>query len=211
MQLTGLPFPCEHVSIDRGLDRGFDVLRAPPGSDHLLLVPTRTMSGIESPLLRATDTPNYWQAAWGESTRLSDTGAPIPRDEVGLVVNSVRARTQDQLHIHISCVRPELRDALARHAAEMPLRLRRLGFSLAGRRYMGMKVEASTLNGINPIALVAAAAPAVVADRGLSTIAVIGARLPGRRQGFYILSSLPGEGVGDEEMLDRTCAALARP
>ena len=36
----------------------------------------------------------------------------MPRDDISLAVNSVYGRSQNQLHIHIDCVRSDVRNAL---------------------------------------------------------------------------------------------------
>ena len=75
---------------------------------------------------------------------------------------------------------------------------------------MVMKIEASTLEGINPSELIARATPPLAINKGLSTLAVIGASLPDRKSGFFILSGQPGDAVGDHELLDPRCAAVVR-
>jgi CDP-diacylglycerol pyrophosphatase len=60
------PAPCSEVSISNGVERGFAVLKDNAASKPyaFLLIPTRRITGIESPLLLGLDAPNYFQFAW---------------------------------------------------------------------------------------------------------------------------------------------------
>ena len=60
------------------------------------------ITGIESPELEEPGAPNYFDAAWKSREALAlYLGRPVSRTAVGLALNSRRARSQDQLHIHI--------------------------------------------------------------------------------------------------------------
>jgi CDP-diacylglycerol pyrophosphatase len=68
---------------------------------------------VESPLLYRPDTPNYIAQAWHNRDLLDRrNGRPLPHDVVSLTVNSQYRRSQDQLHVHISCTTRELRARL---------------------------------------------------------------------------------------------------
>jgi CDP-diacylglycerol pyrophosphatase len=109
-QTAGMPFPCQQVD----LEKGFALIKA--GRAHLLLIPTARIEGIESPELLAEGTPNYWEYAWEARDHLDKVGGDqLTRDKIGLAVNSAQGRTQDQLHIHIGCLRPDVRVALRAH------------------------------------------------------------------------------------------------
>lgn len=113
------PAPCERIVLP-GLDlqRGFAVLSDRKGGAHFLLIPTLVMSGIEDPALLREQTPNYFAAAWQARERLDAVvGHRLRRDAIGLAINSARARGQDQLHIHIECLRPAVYQALHTAAA----------------------------------------------------------------------------------------------
>lgn len=101
--------PCAEVHVDAAADSGYAVLADRKGGAHFLLIPTNTISGIESPLLEAPGTPSYFQAAWRSHERLDGViGRPVPPRLVGLAVNPLHARGQDQLHIHIECLRSDV-------------------------------------------------------------------------------------------------------
>jgi CDP-diacylglycerol pyrophosphatase len=76
-------------------------------------MPSNRLSGVESPLLYRPDTPNYIAQAWHNRDLLDRrNGRPLPHDVVSLTVNSQYRRSQDQLHVHISCTTRELRARL---------------------------------------------------------------------------------------------------
>lgn len=95
------PKPCVSVDLDEGRERGFAVLKDVEGATQFFLVPTARISGIESPILSATNAPNYFAYAWEARTNINEElHKTLPRDDIGLAVNSIASRSQDQLHIH---------------------------------------------------------------------------------------------------------------
>src|ERR1700675_2603281 len=69
--------PCERV------DPGFAVLADRKGGAHFLLIPTRTMAGIESPEVLEPGAPNYFEAAWQARDRIAAVvGRGVPRGAV---------------------------------------------------------------------------------------------------------------------------------
>ena len=203
LERTGSPLPCTFV--DPG--RGFVILLA--GAAHGVLVPTRRVSGLESPDLLQPAGPNYWEYAWEARSYLSNaTGAPLPRDLVGLAVNSAQARTQDQLHIHIGCLQPEVRAALKLRQNAIGPTWSKRPLVLAGRRYYAMRINGETLADANPFAILADGIPSARADMASQTLAVAGAEFRDGQSGFYILTSrsLPNDPAASEHLLDYGCA-----
>jgi CDP-diacylglycerol pyrophosphatase len=207
-QALGLPFPCQLVD----LKRGFALLRA--GRLHFLLMPTARIEGVESPALLAPGAPNFWEYAWEERNRLSEAiGVPLSDDQIGLAVNSAQARTQDQLHIHIGCLRPEVRAALRVYEPETSQVWSKRSFSLAGQKYRIMRVERDTLGAANPFQLLATGIPAAGRDMASQTLVVAGARFGNGGSGFYILSnhSTATDASAGEDLLDYRCSDAGSP
>ena len=74
--------PCERIFlIDWAHFRdGFAVLADRKGGAHFLLIPTRTLAGMESPELFQPGTPNYFEAAWAARDLVAAVvGHGIPR------------------------------------------------------------------------------------------------------------------------------------
>lgn len=113
LQQTGQPKPCEHVD----LAQGYAMLKDRNGPLQYLLIPLAKTTGIESPQLLNPTTPNYFSFAWAQRHLLAQRyAAPITDNILSLAINAEYGRTQNQLHIHISCLRPDVRqrlDALA--------------------------------------------------------------------------------------------------
>jgi CDP-diacylglycerol pyrophosphatase len=214
-QSIGVAFPCLEVNIGDGVDRGFAVLQAPSSAAHIIVVPTTRISGIESPALQSETAPNYWAAAW-DARRFVEQGARrrLPREKIGMAINSASSRSQDQLHIHVSCVAPAVADFLRRHHSEIngawsPLRAR-----LAGHRFWAMKVEAESLTQVDPFKLLMRAVPLNELSMGRQTLAVIGAAFRDGKSGFYLLANdtraSPRDIVSAESLLDDRCAQQSR-
>jgi CDP-diacylglycerol pyrophosphatase len=210
-QSIGVAFPCLEVNIANGLDRGFVVLQTPSSAAHVLVVPTIRISGIESPALQSQDAPNYWQAAW-DARRFVEQGVrrQLPRDKIEMAINSPATRSQDQLHIHVSCISPAVADFLRRHEPEIHGDWSPLRAKLAGHRFLAMRVENESLAQVDPFKLLARGLPSNTFTIGRQTLAVIGATFRNGRSGFYVLTNdtraSPRDTAKAEALLDDKCA-----
>lgn len=213
-KLTGAPFPCLEVDLSAGEERG-DVVLRPPLLHDTILAPTRKIVGIEDPFLQSPEAPNYFDAAWRARSFLKgpDGRAPEP-DAVALIVNSAVVRGQDQLHIHLGCLVPGARRALAAAAPGVPLgEWTRIGAVIPHTVFWGTRIRGTDLPESYPFQRVAAALPDAVANRRDLMIMVAGVRVEGDDQ-FLILASyggVPGAWypVGAENLLDPKCPAGA--
>ncbi len=210
----GNPAPCAEVDLRGGAAAGFAVLKDNSGATQFLLIPTKQISGIESPLLRTPRATDYFAKAW-QARRLVEriVGHAMPDDTLSLAVNSQLARSQNQLHIHIDCIRADVRETLNGERSKIGRRWRPLDVLLAGHRYSAMRVIARSLAGHNPFKLLARGIPGASADMGHHTLVVVGMRFDGRVPGFVILDDhadpAQGDYAGGEELQDHDCA-LAR-
>jgi CDP-diacylglycerol pyrophosphatase len=201
------PAPCSRVTLqDSGPDpQGYAVLHDRKGGVHFLLIPTRTTGGIESLPISGSAVPNYFAAAWSERALLTEGApAPLPRSAIGLAVNQRSARSQDQLHIHMSCLRPELARALQQQRSRIGPAWSALEF--AGHRYQALRIMGAELGAADPVRLLAegvAGARAALADYTLLLAGEQFAEGPG----FVLLASANAPGA--ELLLDPRCA-LAR-
>ncbi|NEG64400.1 CDP-diacylglycerol diphosphatase [Pantoea agglomerans] len=108
-QSGGEPAPCQRVD----QRHRYAMLKDIHGPLQYLLIPIDRIAGIESPRLLQSATPNYFALAWDERTLLAQRhGSPIDDRVLSLAINSQYGRTQNQLHIHISCLRPDVRQQL---------------------------------------------------------------------------------------------------
>ena len=106
---SGDPAPCQRVD----QPHRYAMLKDMNGPLQYLLIPLDKITGIESPRLLQPTTPNYFALAWHERTLPAQRrGSPIADRVLSLAINSQYGRTQNQLHIHLSCLRPDVRQQL---------------------------------------------------------------------------------------------------
>jgi CDP-diacylglycerol pyrophosphatase len=210
----GRPAPCTAVDLRDGVARGYVLLKDLRGKTQYLLIPTARVTGIEDPQLLLPSAPNYFADAWRERSYTERAaGRALPRDALSLAVNSRYARSQNQLHIHIDCIRPEVRALLRRQMAAIGGRWARLPRRLAGRRYWAMRIVGAELGDADPFKLLAAGRPGARAAMGTHTLVVAGARFTDGPPGFILLDDRAdlarGNRAGGERLQDHSCA-LAR-
>ena len=197
--------PCAVVN----LAAGYAILKDIVGATQYLLIPTTRITGIESPAALAPSTPNYFAEAWNE-TGLIDArlGKTLPRQDLSLAINAITGRTQDQLHIHIDCVRADVRDALARHAASVGRQWAPFPVPLVSTEYRAMRIDGSTLRA-DPFTLLADGEPGARTDMGLHTLVLVGETFAGGTPGFILLDNHANPAVGDmgngEALQDHAC------
>jgi CDP-diacylglycerol pyrophosphatase len=167
-----------------------------------LMMPVQPVTGIDDSRIFSAPLADLWEDAWLWSRKYP--GQPAAR--TGLAINSKHARSQNQLHIHISCVLPQVRKAL--EAGNIPLWparpvTRMLG--PAGNDYAAVKVRA--LSGATSPFRIAQAMAGGVGDMKDRSIAVVGAQ---EADMYYVLvTTSKGAGTGHaEELLEQTCAPL---
>lgn len=202
------PAPC--ASVD--LAHGYAVLKDRDGATQFLLIPTARVSGIEDPAILAPGAPNYWDAAWQARHDVEQrAGHALPRDALSLAINSPSGRTQDQLHIHVDCLRQDVRAALAQHQAEVGPQWSAFPVPLAGHHYRAMRLTGAELGATNPFRLLATGVPQ--AEMGQHTLVLAGATFAAGQPGFLLLDDQVDLAAGDrgsgEELQDHDCA-LAR-
>jgi CDP-diacylglycerol pyrophosphatase len=193
----------------------YAVLKDRRGHTQFLLIPTRQSPGIEDPALLAADAPNYWQAAWAARKYVFDSaGKALPRNDVGMAINSRWSRSQTQLHIHIDCLRPDVADQLASHLADVGDAWTPFPVTLDGHTYTARRVRSPDLQGVNPFALLSTAIPTGQPGMGDRTLVVVGETFAAD-SGFVLLSDVVDASHTDaahgEDLLDHTCALAATP
>ncbi|MDF5723772.1 MAG: CDP-diacylglycerol diphosphatase [Rhizonema sp. PD37] len=201
------PDPCLYVDIDNK----YVVAKGSKPVDYLLL-PTDKISGIEAPQISRLNSQNYWQYAWNKATEKGYISATAPqvqsREQIGLAINSPQARHQDQLHIHMSCVKKTVSDELdkAEKSRDITDKFQSQTYvNLDNKNYSVRLLNNDSLsNSNNPFLLV----KEFVGEKkmGEQSIAVVG-----RKQGgFYILKIASdvqnGYKAVAEKLLDEDCS-----
>ncbi len=214
--LLGTAFPCLEVNTTAGAADGFAVLRAPREATHIIVTPTAPVIGIESPELLAQGAPNYMKDAWNSRHYVEDRlGRHLAWDDIGLAINSLRGRSQDQLHIHVDCVRSHALDLLHESMAEIGAgKWIHLKVPMAGTRYWALFLDTDDLSRINVFQLAKSGLQIKPDEQSSLSVAVLGAIKPDGRHGFYLLADM---GPTDhsryahaEFLLDHSCAGRAR-
>jgi CDP-diacylglycerol pyrophosphatase len=197
------PAPCERVFLadSKNGSSGYAVIAAPGGGAHYLLIPTRTMAGIESSELLDPDMPNYFAQAWRARSLLSAyVGHDVPGTSVGLAAGIAQSRAQNQFHIHVGCLQQDAFKTLRVSAESFldvwsPVTI--AGTTFHARRIMGDGLDASNL-----FELLATLSPDARHHPGNYTLVVAGMQFKGG-PGFVVLT---GTGPSGEILLDSTCA-----
>ena len=205
------PAPCAIVD----MAGGDAVLKDIVGATQFLLIPTTRVGGIESPEILAPDAPDYWGEAWAARHLVEGrAGHDLPRDVLSLAINAVTGRTQDQLHIHIDCVRPDIRDALHAALPAIGATWSPVPGGLAGHPYRAMRVDQAELAGVDPFRLLHDDKTAA-ADMAHETLVVVGAQFANGKGGFILLADqadlLRGDRGSGEELQDHSCAVARAP
>lgn len=210
------PKPCVVVDIHDGLQQGFAVLKDIRGDTQFLLIPTARVTGIESPALLAPGAPNYFADAWEARTYIDDAlHRKLPRDAIGLALNSVPSRSQDQLHIHMDCVQPDLHKLLRDHEAGIGKQWAPLDIPFTGHRYLAMWVPGEHLGANNPFRLLVDDIPGAEKNMADRTLVVVGYTQKNGTAGFVIFEDQVDQASHDsahgEDLLDHSCRVAAAP
>lgn len=194
------PAPCTEVDIKGGTVLLKDLV----GVAQFLTMPTAKVTGMEDPAILAPDAPNYFAAAWAARSHVSALlHRALPADATSLAINSEVGRTQNQLHIHIDCLRADIHAALAAHAAAIGPAWAPVPGGLAGHPYQAMRLPSLAAN---PFRVLADTLPGAAADMGHHTLVLVGAP---DGAGFILLAdraNLPaGNRASGEELQDHSC------
>lgn len=199
-----LPKPC----LEANLQEGDVVIKDIRGVSQLLDIPTARVTGIEAPALLNADTPNYFADAWRARVEMTPLLKAAPaRERISLAINSRDHRTQNQLHLHINCLKPEVAQTLAAEAPMLDRKWRRMNVKLAGRAYWAMRVDSADLEDVFPFRLLADEMPVAPADMGRWTLAAAAVEANGK-PGFVLLADEEDAFGGGhaEDLQDIDCA-----
>jgi CDP-diacylglycerol pyrophosphatase len=210
-QANDQPAPCALVE----LNRGYAVLKDIVGATQFLLIPTAKITGIEDPAILSPMAPNYFAAAWRARAMVEQRAQQtLPRDALSLAINSAYGRTQNQLHIHIDCLRRDVAAALRQGGGSVGSDWAPFPVKLLGHPYLARRVASDDLADNNPFMLLADSVPGARADMGEWTLVAAGATIASATTaptpGFILLADHVDATIGDhasgEELQDHACA-----
>lgn len=137
-------------------------------------MPTYRINGTESPLLLKSGTPNFFWLAWQARSFMSQKyGHEIPDKAVSLTINSRSGRTQNHLHIHISCLRTDVRQQLDDNLAKISTRWLPLPGGLRGHEYLARRVTENELAQRSPFMMLAEEVPDAREHMGSYALAMV--------------------------------------
>lgn len=194
--------PCEETNARAG----YAVLKDHTGPAQYLLIPTQRVTGMEDPAIIKKDAPDYFAYAWKQTERVNRHLAhPLPMDDMTLAINSAYGRTQNQLHIHVDCIRPDVKVAL--HWARPRLGTKWVALSLDGHGYRARLLP--VLPGARPFQLLATDMADPAGEMGQHTLVIAGMAQADGRPGFVLLDDRidlqHGDHASGEELQDHTC------
>jgi len=203
LQTNHDPKPCYQVN----LRQGYALLKDKVGIAQYLLIPTAKVSGIESPLLLQAQTPNYFWLAWSALPLLSQTLAkPVPNTLLSLAINAKWGRSQNQLHIHMSCLRADIAEQLAEKRATLTDQWQQ--YSLLHHKYWIRTLTLEQLHSESLFQRIAVELPDITIGKGEAGVAV--SMLADGRVVVMVLKTNWLKGVlgSAEELQDHQCRAV---
>lgn len=130
---------------------GFVVLRDLNGPVQTLLIPTAKITGIEDPELLDPSAKNYFADAWANRAILNQENRRlIDPKYLSFSVNSFYGRTQDQLHIHSSCLNTTVYALINRYRNHIGSAWTTLPEKIFGHTYIAQKIKLADLNLVQP-------------------------------------------------------------
>jgi CDP-diacylglycerol pyrophosphatase len=209
------PSPCGSVDLSHGVEKGFVVLKDIRGVGQFLLIPTARIGGIEDPAILAPDAPNYWNDAWRARSFVDDRlHTDLPRDDFALAINSKLGRTQNQFHIHIDCIRPDVRDAVRENLDRIGDVWAPFPEALAGHNYQAIRINQENLDGVDPFRVLSDGDPGARNDMGIHTLVLVGETFPDKTNGFVLLDDHADPAAGNlgsgETLEDHSCAVAQK-
>ncbi|CNI55934.1 CDP-diacylglycerol pyrophosphatase [Yersinia frederiksenii] len=208
METEHNPQPCIEVDTHAG----FVVYKDIHGPLQYLLMPTAKISGIESPELLTPSSPKYFFDAWQARHFMADKyGAPIDDADISLAINSKYGRSQDQLHIHISCLKPQVKTALAAQESDFHPQWQPVLGGLLGHDYLARRTTSMELQQLGAFRLLADEVEGAKDHMGHYGMAMTA--LPNGE--FLLLASkvnpLKLHRASVEELQDHSCTLLPQP
>jgi CDP-diacylglycerol pyrophosphatase len=157
------------------------------GKYNKLLVPKVRITGIECATILQSDALNIWKWGW------QDAQKAWPNVDILLGVNSYDGRTRNQLHVHLTALKRNIRDQLDKLSSKITgLKewndcIHELGPGLNGKTYVYRIAHVDRIDTVNPFNLLDqyVAAKCTPNDRFAQSLAVVA----GTKGGYYLLAT----------------------
>jgi CDP-diacylglycerol pyrophosphatase len=172
---------------------------APTKTQAYLLVPTEKITGIDDKVIFKAPYVNLWANAWDQSERYPGWGDR----RIGLAINSAHSRTQDQLHVHISCIDARVARILDEREKDSDGKAYEVQLPPANNTYT-VTVRNDLTDKESPFWIAQEIEPGET--MGDKSVAVVKSKEAGR---YFVLTTSykGGKGGSAEELLDERCSA----
>ncbi len=210
----GDPAPCTQVSIADGREHGYVVLKDRNGASQYLVMPTIPITGIEDPQLLRAGATDYFTPAW-HARRLVATRLQrmLTREDVGIAINSIYGRSQDLLHLHVDCLRSDVRDTLRRAAPTVGYHWTRQPLVLNGHGFHAVRVDGDDMVNSDPFRLLSDGLHVKPTEMGAWTLVLAGMDFADGKPGFVLLAARADPGAGyygsGEQLQDHACSGVS--
>lgn len=206
---SGQYAPCTLVDEKEGTV----IYKADGGNFKFLLLPIKKITGIEDPSLLSDSTKPYFYQAWLSrallSFELAELKGAVSEKSISLALNAINSRSQNQLHIHISCLSPTA-SAIIRHVDMSQFGSEWTDFPkpFHGHNYSARKLTLDELRTANVFKIVDERVKQKGFEMKYTTIGLVNLD----KDTFLLLTSSGNEGlkVGAEgDLQDQSCSSLA--
>lgn len=207
------PNPCIEVNLEKGEAYGYVVFKDRVGELQYLLMPTAKITGIESAPLLQEDATNYFDLAWKARSYMEKKhGAAISPEAVSLAVNSQYGRSQNQLHIHVSCPKPEVQAQIAKDLSLFHAGWAVVPGGLLGHQYFARKISEQDLENKNAFKMLAEGVPGAQDHMGEFGLAMVAVKNKAEPLSLVLLASRLDRASGSrgsvEEIQNHDCPQL---
>ncbi|MGP1958190.1 MAG: CDP-diacylglycerol diphosphatase [Arsenophonus sp.] len=118
---------------------------------HHLFIPLDKISGIESPFLQRKNTENYFILAWkNRELFIKLLNKPFNEKFLSLAINSKYGRTQEQLHIHLACLKHQVFLKIKKNEDIITNNWKPLNEKINNHQYLAIKVSWLDINKTSP-------------------------------------------------------------
>jgi CDP-diacylglycerol pyrophosphatase len=139
-------------------------------------------------------------------------GNSISDQDISLAMNSALARSQNQLHIHISCIRPDVRMQINQHQGAVKTTWAKFPGTLVGHTYYARRLSVNDFKNKNVFMMVSDGLPEAKKNIQQYGVAVVPLMRKNKTRGFILLAEKADEASQNlgsaEEIQDHDCPQL---
>lgn len=207
------PAPCSEVNFLKDDFSGYVIFKDRNGPLHHLLLPATKITGIESPKILKKDSLNYLFLAWNARSYLEKIyKSKINDEEISLTVNSQFGRSQNQLHIHISCIRPDIKKLIDQNISSLTSKWGPFPGGILGHNYFARKITFDEFKNKNAFLMLANDLPSAKSKMNEFSIGLVALKNGVETTDFLLLADQTDRLKMDrghvEEIQDHTCPQL---